>query len=350
MKRFSTIAITLVILVGFLGLTFDADAAVRVRGYYRKDGTYVQPHYRSNPDGNPYNNWSFPGNVNPYTGKVAPGNPDTYLNNYYNKSDSSYTVPSAPDYSAPSYIPPVDPSDTYQSVTGGYKSYGILFCSNGYYKQNDSCKKAPENGYALYTDFSCDSGYYKSGDMCKKAPDSGYALDTDFLCNSGFEKSGDQCVRKSIPNAYWNGTGYSCNVGYLVNQDKNACIPIDAVCKEQFGAFAKAYGDSQCICNEGYEWNIGKTLCIQKVVVLAPPIPPKYTFSRTLKLNMTGEDVKQLQLILNRLGYLQVPPGTVLGYFGELTMQALTKYQTSIGLPPVGVFGPMTREKINSQN
>jgi len=55
---------------------------VYVPGYYRKDGTYVRPHYRSRPDSNPYNNFSFPGNVNPYTGKVAPGNPDTYLRNY----------------------------------------------------------------------------------------------------------------------------------------------------------------------------------------------------------------------------------------------------------------------------
>ena len=47
----------------------------RVRGYYRKDGTYVQPHYRSKPDGNPFNNWSTKGNVNPYTGKPGTKNP-----------------------------------------------------------------------------------------------------------------------------------------------------------------------------------------------------------------------------------------------------------------------------------
>jgi hypothetical protein len=55
---------------------------VHVGGYYRRDGTYVAPHWRSAPDGNPYNNYSFPGNVNPYTGKVAPGNPNTYLRDY----------------------------------------------------------------------------------------------------------------------------------------------------------------------------------------------------------------------------------------------------------------------------
>lgn len=46
-----------------------ANADVRVRGHYRSNGTYVQPHYRSNPDGNPYNNWSTYPNINPYTGK-----------------------------------------------------------------------------------------------------------------------------------------------------------------------------------------------------------------------------------------------------------------------------------------
>ena len=69
----------------------DVVAQVHVQGYYRRDGTYVQPHYRSNPDGNPYNNWSYPGNVNPYTGKVATGNPDTYLKNYYDRTTSSNT-------------------------------------------------------------------------------------------------------------------------------------------------------------------------------------------------------------------------------------------------------------------
>ena len=38
----------------------------------RPDGSYVQPHWRSSPDGIPQNNFSYPGNLNPYTGKVAP--------------------------------------------------------------------------------------------------------------------------------------------------------------------------------------------------------------------------------------------------------------------------------------
>ena len=65
-----------------VSISYSGVSQVRVNGYYRKDGTYVRPHYRSSPDGNPYNNYSYPGNVNPYTGKVATGNTSTYLANY----------------------------------------------------------------------------------------------------------------------------------------------------------------------------------------------------------------------------------------------------------------------------
>lgn len=83
--------VALVVLISFLTMTL-AEAGW-VRGYYRRDGIYVQPHYRTNPNGNPYNNYSFPGNYNPNTGRIAPGNPDTYLNRYYNRP---YRSPYAP--------------------------------------------------------------------------------------------------------------------------------------------------------------------------------------------------------------------------------------------------------------
>lgn len=41
---------------------------VKVKGYYKKNGTYVKPHYRSAPDSSINNNWTTRGNVNPYTG------------------------------------------------------------------------------------------------------------------------------------------------------------------------------------------------------------------------------------------------------------------------------------------
>jgi len=83
-KQVFSITLLVLVMSSFVLTSNDINAAVRVKGYYRKDGTYVSSHYRSNPDGNPYNNWSYPGNVNPYTGKIAPGNPTTYLKNYNN--------------------------------------------------------------------------------------------------------------------------------------------------------------------------------------------------------------------------------------------------------------------------
>ena len=40
-----------------------------VRGYTKKDGTFVAPHQRTNPNGTQRDNWSSKPNTNPYTGK-----------------------------------------------------------------------------------------------------------------------------------------------------------------------------------------------------------------------------------------------------------------------------------------
>lgn len=66
-------------------------ADVYVKGYYKRDGTYVRPHMRSNPDRSFYNNWSTKGNVNPYTGKVGTKvYPTTVYSPTYNHN---YSVP-----------------------------------------------------------------------------------------------------------------------------------------------------------------------------------------------------------------------------------------------------------------
>ena len=88
---------TVFALLLFLVLAGSAFADQRVRGYYRdSDGdgykeTYVPPHYRTEPDGNPYNNYSTKGNTNPYTGERGYENPyqqnnQPRNNNYNSKS------------------------------------------------------------------------------------------------------------------------------------------------------------------------------------------------------------------------------------------------------------------------
>lgn len=95
-----------VVLLAIVALCDVSFAQVRVRGYTRKDGTYVSPHYRSSPDGIFSNNWSTKGNVNPYTGKIgtktSPSSSyggDVFVNGYTRK-DGTYVSPhyrSAPD-------------------------------------------------------------------------------------------------------------------------------------------------------------------------------------------------------------------------------------------------------------
>jgi hypothetical protein len=42
-----------------------------VRPYVKKNGTVVQQHHQTNPNGTQRDNYSATGNVNPYTGKAG---------------------------------------------------------------------------------------------------------------------------------------------------------------------------------------------------------------------------------------------------------------------------------------
>lgn len=89
------------IILSILALSI-AYADTYVNGYYKKNGTYVQPHYRSSPDSSYNNNWSVKPNVNPYTGKQGTRNPtwnnqapknNTYNYNYGNSYNNGYQNP-----------------------------------------------------------------------------------------------------------------------------------------------------------------------------------------------------------------------------------------------------------------
>ena len=146
---------------------FELLAQVHVRGYYRKNGTYVQSHYRSSPDGNPYNNWSYPGNTNPYTGKVATGNPETYLNNYHNRDkDGTSSVTSSraiPTYATPTY-----------SDRNSFPSSNAVETTNRSSKRVHT-RKAESS---LYTDYGPDSKYVRELEK-NYGPNSKYARDLE---------------------------------------------------------------------------------------------------------------------------------------------------------------------------
>lgn len=137
--------------------SFYSFAQVKVKGYYRSNGTYVQPHVRSSPDSNPFNNYSYPGNYNPYTGKTATGNESTYLDNYYNRSSNYNSGNSSQANSNNTYLKTrsVKP-DKFSVDTNG--NYGIQYSS-----------EVGVTKYYLYSSNQTKYGkvyFFDDGDMC----------------------------------------------------------------------------------------------------------------------------------------------------------------------------------------
>jgi hypothetical protein len=87
----------LALAIALAGITLTATATDYVRGYTRRDGTYVSPHYRSSANSTVRDNWSYRGNTNPYSGSTG--------GSYYRSSPSSeyYRGYTAPSYDAPYY-------------------------------------------------------------------------------------------------------------------------------------------------------------------------------------------------------------------------------------------------------
>lgn len=91
--------IVLVVLIVFAITSVAlAGGRTRVKGYFRSDGTYVQPHYRTAPNKSRRDNYSYPGNFNPNKGSFTPYSTSPRENypsnpNPYNKYRDTYSLP-----------------------------------------------------------------------------------------------------------------------------------------------------------------------------------------------------------------------------------------------------------------
>lgn len=122
MKALQTWMYLVIVLTSLLINTSGLAKDVDVKGYYRKDGTYVAPHRRSAPNGTKLDNWSTRGNVNPYTGKVGTvdPNPSIYVTPSLQSTNQQENVPQnnrvvdafRPTNNVPS-IPPALNNDPY---------------------------------------------------------------------------------------------------------------------------------------------------------------------------------------------------------------------------------------------
>jgi len=240
-------AVLFTIIIGsFFLISHNAVADVWVNGYYRSNGTYVSGHYRSSPDGDPYNNWSFPGNTNPYTGETAGGSASTYLENYY--GNDSYT---------PSY-------DSYTPSYNSYYSTPDCPLYSTYNSSSDSCE--------------CNYGYVVSGSKCvygstychnKHGYNSNYSSASNACkCDYGYVfDSSDKCVNRDnyCQNLYGYNAKYDildskcvCKTGYVVN-DSNKCTNGDSYCRNKYSYYSSYNSlDKSCECDSGYILKSGK--------------------------------------------------------------------------------------------
>ncbi len=89
LKKFFVVAV--VMTVSAISSVQESQAADFVHGYFRSNGTYVSPHFRSQADGIFSNNYSSFPNFNPYTGSVGTHRSPAYSHNYnYSPSYSSF--------------------------------------------------------------------------------------------------------------------------------------------------------------------------------------------------------------------------------------------------------------------
>ena len=107
-------------------------------------------------------------------------------------------------------------------------------------------------------------------------------------------------------------------------------------------------GTTQAIRHKFLAEQKALAVAVPAVTPTTPSVSSGFSGVRTLKLKITGSDVKDLQIYLNTHGYVVAKTGAgSIGkestYFGNLTKQALMKFQKANGLKADGIAGPKTR-------
>jgi hypothetical protein len=119
-----------VLVAALVAMPFSADAQVSVKGYYKSNGTYVQPHMRSSPNNTRADNWSTIGNINPYTGQKGTANPPPPR---YVPVPVPYVpiIQAPPSRNSPSYMPSVPVPPTTEHERALAKIMGLVAPQEG---------------------------------------------------------------------------------------------------------------------------------------------------------------------------------------------------------------------------
>ena len=211
MLKIKTIYCLILILTAILSFcSFAKGSNVHVNGYFRSNGTYVQPHYRSAPDHDFYNNWSTKGNTNPYTGKIGTKEYPTASYSYQHPSTATNTL------SGSSTILKNSPSQRSLSPSKQY-----IYTGENYME----IQKKKDVQRALYwkqKGYNFDPSYTTSFMMDQKVKDierarywksQGYDFDANYTTSFMM----DQKVKDIQRANYWKNKGYNFNSDYMTS-------------------------------------------------------------------------------------------------------------------------------------
>jgi len=100
-----------------------------------------------------------------------------------------------------------------------------------------------------------------------------------------------------------------------------------------------------CIGSAGYTWSESSQKCIRPWEENTASSTDNtkvgcFMFIKNIKAGSRNEDVKSLQEKLFEKGYLKTKPT---GYFGDITLKAVKKYQKNNGVEETGFVGEKTR-------
>ncbi len=162
-------------------------------------------------------------------------------------------------------------------------------------------------------------------------------IKTDMTAN-GLKGKCTKIAKGELQKGDWvfrvNSSGRAYHIGYVVDDNLNV-----------IEAKGRAYGVVKNSLN-GYGknyWNaFGRPSYFASEINENVKAPEQFVVDRLIKYkkpNMKGEDVKWLQKTLNYAGY---PCGSVDGYYGKNTMNAVKKYQKAKKLKVDGIVGEKT--------
>jgi len=270
-RLFFVLALAIVFVLPFFVSVYDADAYVNVNGYYRKDGTYVRPHVRSDPNGLKYDNYSWTPSQGLY-------------NESYGTRGSEWDTPTYitdPDYYTGKMLYESGQSGFGGSATSlsSVKIYKNLY--RGLYNSDVTRLQTVLAKYPSIYPEGIVSGYY--GALTEKAVQrfqSKYGIvNYGTPHTTGFGRFGPKTLEKF--NQVFGATANEITSTEPVSTSDDSCgaseyklngscytfqTVVDA-CKKKYGTHSTFQGETDegkflCECTEGYKWNSSRPSCV----------------------------------------------------------------------------------------